>query len=222
MPGYQIKLWNEDNFDVNCCQYTADAYKEKKYAFVSDYVRFYVIYQQGGIYLDTDVELIKPLDKILKDGPFMGRESMADKDVFDVAPGLGIGAEADMSFYKEMIDLYNGISFYNNDGSLNLKTVVSYTTEKFKEHGLYDVDSIIEVCGIKIYPKDYFCPIDYKTRKRHFTTNTVSIHHYVGSWIDKPLLISFRNWLLRILGETTYNRLRYAKLLIMPKPWKWG
>lgn len=154
----------------------------------------------------------------------MGRESVAkmiaQHSCLNVAPGLGIGAEAGMSFYKEMIDLYNEISFYNFDGSLNNRTVVSYTTEKLIEHGLCDEDVIQEVAGIKIYPIEYFCPIDYKTRKKHFTPNTVSIHHYLGSWIDNSPMIALRKWIIYTFGESFYNVIRRVKLSIFPNPWR--
>ena len=225
MPDYKIKLWNERNFDVNCCQYTAEAYKEKKFAFVSDYVRYYVIYQHGGIYLDTDVELLKPLDDILSKGPFMGCENLAIEGEYvnrlNVAPGLGIGAEAGLAFYKEMIDLYHGLSFYKNDGSRNLHTVVYYTSEKLRKHGLVDKDDIQEVCGIRVYPKEYFCPIDTRTRERVITPNTYSIHYFSGSWVEDPPMIAFRKWLRRSLGESFYNNIRRVKLLVFPKPWEW-
>lgn len=220
LPDYQIKQWNEDNFDVNCCQYISDAYKEKKYAFVSDYVRFYVLYQQGGIYLDTDVEIIRPMTDILEKGAFMGCQNMAAEGLI-VAPGLGIGAEAGLLFYKEMIDYYKKLSFYKEDGSLNLQTIVTYTTEKFREHGLVDEDVIQLVCGIRIYPKEYFCPIDYRTRKRHITDHTVSIHYFAGSWVENSPMITFRAWLLHTFGESFYNGLRRVKLWFFPKPWEW-
>lgn len=225
MPDYQIKQWNEDNFDINCCQYISDAYKRKKYAFVSDYVRFYVLYQHGGIYLDTDVELLKSLDEILANGAFMGCENSAvvgGKHVrLNVAPGLGIGAEAGSPFFKEMIDMYNELSFFKEDGSMNLQTVVAYTSDRLRLYGLIDEDAIQEVCGIKIYPKEYFCPIDSKTRRKHVTPNTISIHYFAGSWVEDPPMIRFRKWLLHTFGESFYNGLRRIKLWVFPKPWGW-
>ena len=112
-PDYEIKEWNEDNFDVNIIPYTAEAYEAKKYAFVSDYARFWILYHHGGIYFDTDVEVIKPFDDILERGPFMGREQGAfiknicgtsyNGNGFGVAPGLGIGATSGLELYKEFL-----------------------------------------------------------------------------------------------------------------------
>ncbi len=205
-PDYKIIEWNEDNFDVNCCQYIADAYKEKKYAFVSDYVRFFVLYRQGGVYLDTDVELLKSLDGILENGPFMGCENTAveGKQSFKlrVAPGLGMGAEAGLPFYQEMMSLYDKQSFYKEDGSLNLLTIVDYTSDKLRAHGLVDEDIIQEVCGIKVYPKEYFCPMDHVNDMK-ITENTVSIHHYAGSWLPKKQQMKTK--IIKILGSRIWN-----------------
>ena len=99
MPDYEIKEWNEDNFDVNAIPYTAEAYQMKKYAFVSDYARFWILYQYGGLYFDTDVELIKPIDDIVEKGPFMGIEETCKIIPVNlvgyplVNPGLGISVE---------------------------------------------------------------------------------------------------------------------------------
>lgn len=204
-PDYKIIEWNEYNFDINQCQYIADAYKEKKYAFVSDYVRFYILYKQGGIYLDTDVELIKSIDSVRERGPFFGCENTAiegkRKFQLRVAPGLAMGAEAGNPFYKEMIDFYNSQNFYI-EGSLNLITIVQYTSDKLRAHGMIDEDKIQEVCGITIYPKDYFCPIDH-VNDMNITENTISIHHYAGSWLPKREKLKAR--LIKLLGSKIWN-----------------
>jgi len=185
-PDYEIIEWNEDNFDVSCCDFVKEAYQLKKWAFVSDFARFKILYDNGGIYFDTDVELIKPIDHIIADGPFMGceieRVNKRKKDIF-VAPGLGMGAEKGMDIYREMIDIYKNSHFINSDGSFNKKTVVSYTTELLMKNGCENKDAVQNICGINLYPCDYFCPMNYVTRKINITDNTVSIHHYDGSWL---------------------------------------
>ena len=192
LPDYEIKEWNEDNFDVNIIPYTREAYQAKKYAFVSDYARFWILYHHGGLYFDTDVELIKPIDDIIAKGPFMGRESdMEDKAgmarhlILAVNPGLGIGVPASHFFYQEMLEGYAKRHFILSDGSLNLKTVVEYTTDALCELGLKNWHDVRECAGIWIYPKEYFCPIDYKTHLRKDTKNTRMVHHFAGSWITK-------------------------------------
>lgn len=186
LPEYEIKEWNEDNFDVNIIPYTAEAYQAKKYAFVSDYARFWILYHYGGIYFDTDVEIIKPMDDIIARGPFMGCENEAsDSHSACVAPGLGIGVNPGLDIYKEILDIYSKLNFIKEDGSLNMKTVVSYTTELLYKHGLKNTNEIQECAGIWIYPKEYFCPIDYVTRKCICTQKTYTIHHYTASWFGK-------------------------------------
>lgn len=168
LPDYEIKEWNEDNFDVNIIPYTQEAYKVKKYAFVSDYARFWILYKYGGLYFDTDVEVIKPMDDIIAKGPFMGCENEVGSGMattLAVAPGLGLGVNPGLGLYKEMLDLYEKLHFIEEDNSFNLKTVVSYTTEILCNHGLRNTNEIQECAGIWIYPKEYFCPIDYETKK---------------------------------------------------------
>lgn len=183
LPDYEIREWNEDNFDVNAIPYTREAYEAKKYAFVSDYARFKILYEHGGLYFDTDVEVIRPLDDIIARGPFMGCECDATGATAGaVAPGLGLGVNPGLGLYRELLDLYATLHFRNADGSLNFKTVVQYTTELLCEHGLQNTPDIQEVAGVWIYPKEYFCPIDYHTKECHITERTHSIHHYAESW----------------------------------------
>ena len=116
-PDYEIREWNEDNFDVNIIPYTQQAYESRKYAFVSDYARFWILYHIGGLYFDTDVEVIKSFDKIISRGAFMGIEESAFLDGKPmVAPGLGLGVEAGHPFYKKMLKLYGYRIYKKSDG----------------------------------------------------------------------------------------------------------
>lgn len=217
LPEYEIKEWNEDNFDVNIIPYTKEAYEAKKYAFVSDYARFWILYKYGGLYFDTDVEVIKPLDDIIAKGPFMGCEKEI-KDVKGattkaVAPGLGLGVNPGVGLYKEMLDLYTSLHFVDGKGNLNLKTVVDYTTELLCKHGLENKPGIQYVAGIYIYPVDYFCPISVDDGKLRVTSNTRTIHHYAQSW-QSPARKYGRKFILMIGG----NRLKRL-IKKMLKPW---
>ena len=181
-PDYEIIEWNEDNFDVNSIPYTAQAYSAKKYAFVSDYARFKILYEYGGLYFDTDVEVIKPFDDILEKGGFMGREMEARKGGL-VNPGVGMGVEKGHRIYEAVLKKYAGLCFLNPDGSYNLKTVVSYTTEELSNFGLQCTDEIQNLNGIYIYPVEYFNPFDDLTGKLKKTPNTHSIHWFSKSWL---------------------------------------
>lgn len=187
-PDYEIVLWNEDNFNVHVNLYVEQAYNEQKWAFVSDYARFWILYHFGGIYFDTDVELINQIDDIVSSGPFMGFEKKSNSNgQVAVAPGLGMCAEKGMHFYKEVLDIYDTLSFINEDGSQNDETVVSRITNILSSKGLKQVSSIQSVEGITIYPDDYFAPLDYRTGLVTMTDNTRSIHHYASSWCSPEL-----------------------------------
>lgn len=187
-PDYEIKEWNEDNFNVNITTYTAEAYRAKKYAFVSDYARFWVLYNYGGLYFDTDVEVIKPMDDIISKGAFMGCELWLNKEntpIPSIAPGLGLGVEAGNQFYKKILNTYKDMHFTTRTGII-AETVVTIITKLIRQHNAnIDLNSISNVEGITIYPYDYFCPILAQTGEKMFTENTRSIHHYMASWTNK-------------------------------------
>lgn len=197
-PDYEIKEWNEDNFDVNQIPYTKQAYQHKKYAFVSDYARFKILHEHGGIYFDTDVEVIKPMDDILAKGAFMGLEQDASEG-FACAPGLGIACEQHSKLMKELSESYYQRNFANTNGSLNKKTVVEYTSDYLIQKGIKIQPGIIEFQEFSIYPKEYFCPKPSEFGKIQLKANTRTIHHYAGSWISKKQ--RFANLLIKIFGK---------------------
>lgn len=212
LPEYEIIEWNESNFDVNSIPYIKEAYNAKKYAFVSDYARFWILYNYGGLYFDTDVEVIKNMDHIIEEGAFMGCESdiTNNSNYITVAPGLGLGAFPKMPLYKEIIDVYKGLHFINNDGSLNLKTVVNYTTEILEKYGLKNSKDRQYIKNIWIYPKEYFNPKSYKDDTIIITPKTVSIHHYSDSWkspVEKVKIYLQR----KILGKRLTKLIVYLK-----------
>ncbi len=187
LPDYEIIEWNEDNFDVNSIPYTVQAYEAKKYAFVSDYARFKILYEQGGLYFDTDVEVVRPMDDIVARGPFMGFEiNPGEKRRFGaVNPGLGIGAIAGMKLYREIIDYYNNLHFIESDGTYNVTdAVVNITTRELIKAGLKDHCGMQTVAGINIYPSEYFNPFDDITGRLNKTENTCTIHWYSKTWMD--------------------------------------
>ena len=167
-PDYEIKEWNEDNFDIACCPYVAEAYLKKKWAFVSDYARFWILYNYGGLYFDTDVELIKSIDDIVERGAFMGVEKCFDPQAFytnkqdfkskidelthqklnvnpglglAAAPGLGLAAAPGLGLYKEILDYYQNEHFISKSGNLNLTTVVHRVSSILLRHQIIAINN---------------------------------------------------------------------------------
>ena len=208
LPDYEIREWNEDNFDVNMILYTREAYECKKYAFVSDYARFYILYNHGGLYFDTDVEIIRPMDDVISRGAFMGIEKDADK--VSVAPGLGMGASAGMELYKMILDYYASLHFVGQNGERISGNVVKYTTDILHRFNFVSEDRMQQVADMWIYPNEWFNPLDDATGRLTITANTCSIHHYSKTWIDNygPLRIWITRRLHRIFGINGMQQLK--------------
>lgn len=220
-PDYQIIEWNEDNFDVQCIPFCKQAYEAKKWAFVSDYARLKVLSEYGGIYMDTDVELIRPIDDLLPLGCFIGFQH----EHF-VNNGLVIGAEASNPFIQENAAIYEHLIFANEDDSHKLIVCQEYTTEILKKYGLVvpDTGEIQVVNGVHVFPSEYFCPYDHRTFKMNKTHNTYAIHHFASSWWDEGrkkeykdierqvkmdrILHAPNRVLMRLLGEKKYSKLK--------------
>ena len=205
-PDYDIKRWDETNFDLDCCDYVREACQEKKWAFVSDYARFKILYENGGVYFDTDVELIKPIDDIVEKGSFMGLEQSEE---ISVATGLGLGADVGSSLLEEILDSYHHSHFIKNESG-SYETVVTRVTRIILKYGSINPKEISEVAEINIYPSEYFCPLSFYTGKMTITNNTRSIHHYTASWFSKT-----QKRILSIKKQFA-NHPRFARLLIMP------
>lgn len=212
LPDYEIIEWNEDNFDVNAIPYTAQAYSVGKYAFVSDYARFKILYKHGGLYFDTDVEVIRPMDEIVTAGPFMGYEIDPGngRPYGAIAAGLGMGAVKGMSLYKNVIDYYHQLQFIYDDGSLNMTdAVVNITSREFVKAGLQDIPGIQKVADITIYPSDFFNPFDDATGRLKKTKNTYTIHWFSKTWLN---VNPFRQWASRmfhrIFGVSFFSKIR--------------
>lgn len=210
LPDYEIKEWNETNFDVGAIAYTRDAYAAKKYAFVSDYARFKILYEQGGIYFDTDVEAIKRFDSLLIRGPFMGWETQSKAGGYFVNPGLALASTPKMAVYREILSGFERLNYYTDDGQFNHYTMIPLVTDILKAHGLVQDGTTQTVAGLTVYAPDYFCPLNYLTGKLLITAHTHSIHHYTMSWIDPwtqrraRLMRSVRS----LLGMEKYNWLK--------------
>lgn len=178
-PDYEIKEWNEDNFDINSNLYVKEAYQNKKFAFVTDYVRLYAMYTYGGIYMDTDVELVKNLDEFLDNQAFSGFEN--DKRI----PTGIMASEQGFELFKYLLSYYNNRSFIKTDGSFDMTTNVSIITDMLTEKGFTADGKFQVVEGFALYPQDYFCPYDNGTGVLNKTKNTAAIHWFNKSWVSK-------------------------------------
>ena len=185
-PDYEIIEWNESNIDVNMNRYTKQAYDAKAWGFVPDYLRLWIIYNYGGVYLDTDVQIVKSFDGLLSNKAFCGFEAGYAEYGLYVALGLGFGAEAGNEIIKKHMELYDGLSFINDDGSNNQIPSPNYTTDLLCEYGLNRYSDTIQQCGdFIVFPTDYFCPKRFSTGLTVLTENSYSIHHFDASWFDE-------------------------------------
>ena len=198
-PKYENKECKEDNYNVDMMPLTREEKKKKKYAFVSDVARFWILYHHGGLYFDTDVEVIRPMHDIVEHGAFMGIEvECGNGNIFPlINPGLGLGAEPGMEFYRRVLEHYSSCHFLDADGNQIPGTVVSHNTQVLREHGLQPHNDIQTVADITIYPIDYFNPLDDATGVLRKTKNTRSIHWYDKTWLDNYGPV--RKWLTRII-----------------------
>ena len=217
-PGYKVIRWDESNFDVNANQFTKEAYEKGMWAFVSDYARLKVLYKYGGIQFDSDVELIKDFSDLLNYEGFIGFE--ANDRVND---GQGFGVMPHHPIVKEMLEMYENLSFVNKDGSYNKILSPVARTDVLVRHGLKLDGTRQNIAGIEVFPADYFCPKDFVTRKITITKNTYSIHHFASSWHSKTEKRIFweRAFFCRLFGMekglAIYNKSRNAEKWLKKK-----
>jgi len=181
-PDYEIIEWNESNYDFTKNRYMCEAYEARKWGFVSDYARLDIIYTHGGIYLDTDVEIVRSLDELLYNDAFCGFEDMQHVNF-----GSGFGSIPNFSLLKALRGSYNNIPFVKEDGSLNLIASPVVQTEFLLKHGLKKEGGFQVLEGLAVYPVEYFSPFSLGTRNLRRTSNTFSIHWFDGSWLSEEL-----------------------------------
>lgn len=185
-PDYEIVEWNEDNFDVNCCPYVKEAYENKKYAFVTDYVRLFAMYTEGGIYMDTDVEVTRSLNEFLVCKAFSGFESE------QYVPTGIMASEKGLPIIKELLDYYDGRHFQKEDGTLDTTTNCVSITNIMLNHGLKLDGKLQTIADFTFYPSDYFCPFVNETGVLHKTKNTAAIHWFNKSWLPQSIRVRSR------------------------------
>ena len=200
MPDWNYCLWNEDNFDVNSVPYTKEAYEAKKYAFVSDYVRLLVLNNEGGVYLDTDVEVFKSFDNLLNYQAFAGFEGSKHLPMGTCV----MASEPNGIWVNEMLELYRERHFKKQDDSLDLTTNVQFITSKMVEHGFVQNGVEQDYKDLHVFPVEYFCP--RQTTGEYFRTeNTYCDHLGLGSWADNSK--GWKSVVGKIVGNKTMIRL---------------
>lgn len=208
LPDYELYRWDESNYDINKNQYMSDAYKEKKWAFVSDYCRLDVVYTHGGIYLDTDVEVVRSFNELLNEKMFCGFEIRDPKGIkkgqiveMSVNFGLGYGAEQGHPIIREMLDLYKKLNFYTPNNTLNLVACPRYQTQILCKHGLTANNKTQRFENGIAFSPEYFCPQSNLTNEMLcLTSNTYSIHHFSRTWSQYGLQTKIRNKLIKFIG----------------------
>ena len=178
LPDYEIKEWNESNFDLNYNDYVREAYEAKKWAFITDVVRLYAMVTEGGIYMDTDVEVLKPLDELLQYDAVSGFESSSR-----IPTGL-MAWRGGQPLFEELLHEYDVLHFKRPDGSLDVTTNVTRITNACLKYGFVPNNTKQTVNGFTLLPQDYLCPKSYVDGKIYLTENSMTIHHFAGSWVS--------------------------------------
>lgn len=208
-PDYEIIRWDESNTDLQENDYIREAFEAKKWAFITDYVRLNVLYKYGGIYMDTDVELLRNLDDYLNYEAFSGFENSTQ-----IPTGI-MSAEKGHPFFRELLSYYDNRHFLLADGSFDVTTNVLTITEIALKNGFVPNNTIQQVCGMFFFPRDYFCPKDHSTGKVNLTENSVCIHHFDGSWhseTEKKLIKKEQHFVARYgknVGELFFKIYKY-------------
>lgn len=204
-PDYEIVEWNEENFDIECIPFVKDAYDAKKWAFVTDYARLKIVYENGGIYLDTDVELLKNLDSFLELEGYMGFQTDGL-----VNTGLGFGAEAGQPVLLQLIRDYENRDFKADSDDVAKIACPIINTKVLESIGFKVGGEKQTVNGVTLFPAEYFDPKDNQTYILNVTDNTVSIHHYDASWKKSNTHVKHALFRLiaRVIGKNNFIKLK--------------
>lgn len=214
LPGYEIRCWDESNTDLNSCDYIKEAYENKKYAFVSDYVRICALYEHGGIYMDTDVELVQSPEECLKQASFVAGFELEDT----ITTGF-LASEPKHFLLEQIMTEYQEKHFVKTDGTFDTTPNPVLLTRVLTENGLIKNNSRQKLQGgVEVYPNDTFCAFNMVDTCYMITNCTIAVHHYAGSWYSKRH--RFISWLKltvsRVLGVKRYRRLKR----ILKKPFR--
>ena len=205
-PDFEIREWTEKDFDVAQNEYTRQAYEAKAWGFVPDYIRLWIIYNYGGFYLDTDVQVVKDLLPLCEHPAFAGFENN-----MHVAFGLGFGAEKGNPVIEAHMKMYDNLYFIKEDGTYNKTPSPQYTTQLLKKLGLQEDNGEVQDLGdIRVYPKEFFCPKNFTTGVTRVTNNTYSIHQFDASWFtEEQQIAKHKRWRELRRQDLLYN-IRYT------------
>ena len=220
LPDYEIMLWDTKRFDLDCSLWVKQAFEKKKYAFAADYIRFYALYHFGGIYLDSDVEVLKSFNDLLDLPYFIGAEKAGTPEA------AIIGAEKGCDWIKKCLDYYEGRSFVKSDGTLDIRKLPEIMVEQIRELKPIRTITIKESQDTKhlnwktevlVFPDVFFSPKVFDSREVEITPYTYAIHHYQNSWFSHKAKFYYRlrSLLIRTMG---YSFVRKVECLLMP--WK--
>ena len=218
LPDYGIVLWDTKHFDLSQSPWVREAFEKKKYAFAADYIRFYALYHEGGIYLDSDVEVLKRFDDLLDLPYFIGAEKAGTPEA------AIMGAEKGCDWIKKCLDYYDGRHFVKADGTLDIRKLPEIMDEQIKQLKPLRVLSLDESQQIRkqdfqkevlVMNDAYFSPKVFDSREVELTPYTYAIHHYQNSWFSPKAKAYYRTrtFLIRIFG---YQAIRQAERLLMP------
>jgi mannosyltransferase OCH1-like enzyme len=214
LPDYELFLWNEDTYDLNKYAFTKEAYEQKKYAYVTDVVRLDVLKEYGGVYLDSDVEILKPLGDLLELTAFSGFE-----DNEYVPTGL-MASEKGGRWVSDLLTYYENIPFVKPNREFNMITNTQIITEFMVEKNLVLNNQTQEFKDyVKLYSSEFFCPKSHKDGRLVITANSYCIHHFAGSWLPqkKRLRIKIVTFMRRMLGNNLFDWLKEKSYLIVKR-----
>ena len=214
LPEYEIKRWDSSNFDFNACQFVKEAYEAKKYAFVSDYVRLYVLYHYGGIYLDTDIEVLRNFDDLLDNSAFTSFEND-----YSIAAWI-FGSEKGNPLFAEFLKYYEERPFKLKDGTYDMAPNPYPLTKICIEHGLVLNNKTQKIENMTVYSMDYFCPYNHISDTLNISENSYCIHYFNGGWFSKKqkTRVRRRQMISKRFGKFA-SKLYYGCSLLLDEGW---
>lgn len=210
---YKIIEWNEKNFDVNFCKFSQQAYSQKKYAFVSDVARLYALYHHGGIYLDTDVEVIKSFSDLIGN-----KECIFGFETENKIATSFMATNPNNQLIKEFLELYLTLDFIKGSGNFEMTPNVIYLTELLKKNGLEENGEFQKLDnGIFVYPKSFFSPYDYIYLTNNICPDSYCVHYFRESWYSTMMKLrkKLKLFLIKLLGLKRFKKLRMIKNSIL-------